>query len=313
VGSNLHIARNLFTYEDSASLTRGRHQFTFGVWFQRLRANEDLALTQFGQTAFTGLQQLLQGIIGNFLYDPAPTEMNWRSWMGAWYAQDVIRVSPKFTLSLGFRDEFTTGWNEAHGRAANFVFANNAIQTSPRIANSAFTVNNAKFLPAPRMGLAWSPFGAGTVIRAGFGMYYDSQDALGYRMDQNAPFNPSYAVAGLPISDLPLPVSSVPANAKIAPAGVQPNLQTPALISYSLTLEREFSHNTAVSLGYIGSHGYHELVSLDDNELSGSAGRIARSRRQLLHSIRHSSRESCARCSVGLVFRWRQLLQRLAA
>jgi hypothetical protein len=266
VGSNLRISRNLFIYQDSASLTRGCHQFTFGVWFQRLRANEDLALTQFGQATFTGLQQMLEGTVGNFSYDPAPTEMNWRSWMGAWYVQDVIRVSPRFTLSLGFRDEFTTGWNEAHGRAANFVFVNNVIQTNPRIANSAFTQNNAKFLPAPRIGLAWSPFGASTVIRAGFGMYYDLQDALGYRMDQNAPFNPSYAVAGLAVSDLPLPVSPVPANAKLAPAGVRPDLQTPTLTSYSLTVEHEISPNTAFSIGYVGSHGYHELVSLDDNE-----------------------------------------------
>jgi hypothetical protein len=266
IGSNLPIARNLLTLEDSASLTRGRHQFTFGLWFQRLRSNEDLALTQFGQATFAGLQQMLEGDIGTFLYDPAPTEMNWRSWLGAWYAQDVIRINPKLTLSLGFRDEFTNGWNEAHGRAASFIFLNNVIQTNPRIANSAFTVNNAKFLPAPRIGVAWAPFSTTTVIRAGFGMYYDLQDALGYRMDQNAPFNPSYSVTGLSVSDLPLPVSPVPANAKIAPAGVQPNLRTPTLISYSFTLDHELSPNTAVSLGYVGSHGYHEIVSLDDNE-----------------------------------------------
>ena len=44
-----------------------------------------------------------------------------------------------------------------------------------------------------------------TVIRAGFGMYNDLQDALGYRTDQNAPFNPTYSlpnVAGLAAPDL---------------------------------------------------------------------------------------------------------------
>jgi hypothetical protein len=265
-GSNLPIARNLFTYEDSASLTRGGNQFSFGVWFQRLRSNEDLALTQFGQTTFTSLQQVLQGTVATFLYDPTPTEMNWRSWMGAWYAQDVIRIDPKLTLSVGFRDEFTNGWNEAHGQAASFGFSNGIIQTDPRIGGSAFTVNNARFLPAPRIGLAWAPFSTNTVVRAGFGMYYDLQDALGYRMDQNAPFNSSYNIAKLPLSDLPLPISPVPANAKVAPAGVQPNMQTPTLVSYSLTLEHEFSANTAVSIGYVGSHGYHQMLSLDDNE-----------------------------------------------
>jgi len=266
-GSNLHIARNLDTFEDRVTLTRGRrHDISAGVWLQPLQANEELALTQFGQATFTGLQQFLQGTVGSFLYDPAPTEMNWRSLLGAWYAEDVIRATPRLTVSVGFRDEFTTGWNEAHGRAANFVFSQGVIRTAPHIGKSAFTSNHAKFLPQPRLGIAWSPFGSGTVLRAGFGFYNDLQDALGYRMDQNAPFNPSYSIASLPVSRFPLPVSPVPANAKIAPGGVQPDLRTPTLISWTLRLEQQLSPNTVFTAGYIGSHGYHEILSLDDNE-----------------------------------------------
>ena len=265
-GSHLNLDRNLYTYEDSVTRNSGRNNLSAGVWLQQLQSNEDLALTQYGQATFTGLQQFLQGTVGTFLYDPAPTEMNWRSLLGAWYVQDTVRVSPRLTLSLGFRDEFTTGWNEAHGRAATFVAVDGAIQTQPRIASSAFTVNRAKFLPQPRIGLAWSPIGSKTVIRAGFGMYNDLQDALGYRMDQNAPFNPSYSIANLPVSSLPLPTSPVPANAKVAPGGVQPDLHTPTLISYSLRVEEALSANTAITAGYVGSHGYHQIVSLDDNE-----------------------------------------------
>src|SRR6185437_12911752 len=106
-----------------------------------------------------------------------------------------------------------TGWNEAHGRAATFVAANGVIQSQPRISSSAFTVNHAKFLPQPRVGLTWSPLGSKIVIRTGFGMYNDLQDALGYRMDQNAPFNPSYSIANLAVASLPIPASPVPANA----------------------------------------------------------------------------------------------------
>jgi hypothetical protein len=265
IGSHLHIARNLFTSEDRVTLTRGVHQFSFGAWFQRLEANEDLALAQYGQATFTGLQQFLQGVVASFLYDPAPTEMNWRSWLGAGYAQDVMRLTPKLALSIGVRNEFTTGWNEAHGRAANFVFKNGVIQTAPRIAPSAFTVNRARLLPQPRLGVAWSPAGRKTVLRMGFGMYNDLQDALGYRMDQNPPFNPSYGVSNLLVSSLPLP-ALVPARAKVLPGGVQPDLRTPTLISYSLRVERELSANTALTIAYVGNHGYHEIVSLDDNE-----------------------------------------------
>ena len=265
-GSNLTMARNLYTYEDRVSWTHGAHQFSFGAWFQQFQSNETLALSQYGQATFTSLQTFLKGTTSSFLYDPAPTEMNWRSFFSALYAQDTIRMSPKLTLTLGFRGEFSTGWNEAHGRAANYTFADGVISSQPRIASTAFTVNNAKFLPEPRIGFAWSPYAGQTVVRAGFGIYNELQDALGYRMDQNAPFNPTHSIAALPVSKLPInPDAPVPAKALLVPGGVQPNLKMPTLISYSLRVEQEITPNTSLTIGYVGSHGYHEIIGLDAN------------------------------------------------
>ncbi|HKF01116.1 MAG TPA: hypothetical protein VKB49_02335, partial [Candidatus Sulfotelmatobacter sp.] len=270
-GSNLRIARNLFTFEDRVALTRGRHQLTFGAWFQPFQSNETIALSQYGQATFSSLSNFLAGSLSSFLWDPSPTEMNWRSLFGAWYAQDVIRVRPRLTLSLGFRSEFTTGWNEAHGRAANYTFPNAVISDTPNVGKSLFTVNNAKFLPQPRIGLAWSPFNEKTVIRAGFGMYNDLQDALGYRTDQNAPFNPVYSVGSatkpFPISSLPIdPTVAPPTGAKLVPGGVQPDMKTPTLVSWSLRVQQEVTPNTSLTVGYVGSHGYHELIGIDANE-----------------------------------------------
>jgi carboxypeptidase family protein len=265
-GSNLRIARNLYTFEDHVTLTRGRHQLEFGAWFQRFQSNETIALSQFGQATFTSLQTFLKGTISSFLFDPSPTEMNWRSLLGAWYAQDTIRISPRLTVTLGFRDEFTTGWNEAHGRASNYTFTNGVISTQPHVGDSLFTVNNAKFLPQPRIGVAWSPFSAKTVIRAGFGMYNDLQDALGYRADQNAPFNPTFTTP-LKVSQLPInPAGPFPATVKLILGGVQPDMRTPTLISYSLRIQQQLSPNTSLTVGYVGSHGYHELIGIDANE-----------------------------------------------
>jgi hypothetical protein len=268
-GSNLDVARNLFTYEDRVSFTKGRHQFTVGAWFQRLRSNENLALSQYGQATFTSLQTFLQGTVSSLLYDPAPTPLGWRSWFGAGYAEDVIRVNSRFTLSLGFRDEFTNGWNEQHGRASTYTFSSGILVTQPQIGSSAFTVNNGKFLPQPRAGLAWSPFRNKhtTVVRAGFGMYHDLQDALGYRTDQNAPFNPTYSVPNLAVSQLPIVQSAaVPTGGKLVPGGVQPDLRTPTLVSWSFRIQQEITAGTAVTVGYVGSHGYHELIGIDANE-----------------------------------------------
>ena len=269
-GSNLHVARNLFTYEDKISLSRGRNQFSAGAWVQQFQSNENLALSQFGQATFTSLQTLLQGVAGTLLYDPAPTPLNWRALFGAWYAQDTIRFGPRLTATLGLRGESSTGWNEAHGRAATYTYANGIISSQPNISGSAFTVNRAKFLPEPRAGLAWNPFsGAGrsTVVNASFGIYNDLQDALGYRTDQNAPFNPTYSLPNAHTTQLPIVTgAAVPPTAKLVPGGVQPDLHTPTLVSWSLRVQQELTPNTSLTIGYVGSHGYHELIGIDANE-----------------------------------------------
>jgi hypothetical protein len=270
-GSNLRIARNLYTFENRVAILHARHQLTFGAWFQPFQSNETIALSQYGQATFSSLTNFLQGNMSSFLWDPTPTEMNWRSLFGAWYVGDVIRVLPRLTVSLGFRDEFSTGWNEAHGRAANYTFNNRLISDTPHIGDSFFTTNNAKFLPQPRIGLAWSPFTDKTVFRAGFGMYKDLQDALGYRADQNAPFNPVYSVGSattpVPVSSLPIdPSAPPPTGAKLVPGGVQPDMKTPTLISWSLRIQQEITPDTSLTVGYVGSHGYHELIGIDANE-----------------------------------------------
>jgi hypothetical protein len=69
------------------------------------------------------------------------------------------------------------------------------------------------------------------------------------------------------VSQLPISTTAaVPATAKLVPGGVQPDLQTPTLVSWSLRIQQQLSENTAVTVGYIGSHGYHELVGVDANE-----------------------------------------------
>ena len=157
-GSNLHMARNLFTYEDQVTLTHGIPPDQHRCVVSAIPIERKIALSQFGQGSFTGLAGSEAGTISTFLYDPAPTEMNWRSLFGGVVRQDEIRFTPKLTVSLGFRDEFSTGWNEAHGRAANYTFhRTESLRRTRTIGNSGFTVNNANFLPQPRVGTAWSP------------------------------------------------------------------------------------------------------------------------------------------------------------
>ncbi|PYU67431.1 MAG: TonB-dependent receptor [Acidobacteria bacterium] len=267
-GSNLSAVRNLFTGQDRVTATRGIHTAEFGVWVQRLQANDALAQNQYGQASFSDLQGFLDGTVSTFTVAPVATPLGWRSLEGAVFAQDALKLAPNFELRIGFRGEFTNGWNESRGRASNYVFdSNGVIVTNPVVGNSALTVNNAKFLSAPRFGIAWSPFSSKTtVIRAGFGLYYALNDNLSYRLDQNGPFNTVFALKNVALSTIDIvPGAPIPAGAKISPSGVQPDLKTPTVESYSLKIEQQITPNTSLAIGYVGSHGYHELLSIDAN------------------------------------------------
>jgi hypothetical protein len=263
-GSNLRAVRNLFTVSDQVSYSRGRHTFSFGGWLQRIQANDSLVQDQYGQISFTSLQSFLKGQVSTYTYAPIYTPLSWRTTEGALFAEDSIKLKPNLELQLGFRFESTDGWNEAQDRASNYAFEDGVIQTHPVVGGSALAANNAKFLPAPRVAVAWSPFGSKkTVVRAGFGTYYALLDNLSYRLDQNGPYNTVYAVKGIPFSDIS-PSASY-SGAKVIPSGVQPNLQTPTVETWSLKIERQLWSNTTLGVGYVGSHGYHELLSLDAN------------------------------------------------
>lgn len=267
-GSNLRAVRNLSTYDDHVGIFHGKHQIEAGLWAQRVQANDLLAQNQWGQASFGSLTSFLHGTTATFTVVPSPTPLGWRSLELAGFVQDVIKVRPNLDLRLGFRFESTDGWNEVAGRAANYAFLNGVIQTNPVVGSSAFIINRAKFLPEPRVGLAWDPFGQGkTVVHAGFGIYRALLDNLDYRLGQTAPFNATESLKNVSVAGLQIvPGSAPPAGAKISPSGSQPDLYTPTVITWTFKVEQQIAPNTSLGLGYVGSHGYHELLSLDANE-----------------------------------------------
>ncbi|MGI8958208.1 MAG: carboxypeptidase regulatory-like domain-containing protein [Bryobacteraceae bacterium] len=267
-GSNLQAVRNLFTYDDHVSVLRGRHQIEAGVWFQRIQANDNMAQNQYGQASFGSLENFLLGKVSTFSVVPSPPELGWRSLESAGFVQDAIKVTSHLNVRIGFRFESTDGWNEAQGRASNYGFVNGVIETNPRIGGSALTVNRARFLPQPRVGLAWDPFGKGkTVIHAGFGMYNALLDNLDYRLTQTAPFNATQAFKNVTVAQISTPPGIAGlTGSKISPSGIQPDPYTPTVIAYSFKIEQTITPRTSVAVGYNGSRGYHELLSVDANE-----------------------------------------------
>src|SRR5207247_8695415 len=128
---------------------------------------------QYGQISFSNLQTFLEGKVSTYTFAPGQTPLSWRSLESAVFAEDTIRVTPAFELRVGFRGEFTNGWNEAQGRASNYLFdSNGVILTRPAVGGYSFTDNRAKFLPSPRVGLAWSLIASmEAYVHGRFGIY----------------------------------------------------------------------------------------------------------------------------------------------
>jgi hypothetical protein len=261
VGSNNGTTRNLFTFDDHIFYTRGKQQIEAGGWLQLLESNDSLAQDQYGQASFASLATFLQGNIATFTYVPVTTELGWRSTFVAGYLEDTIKLRPNLEIRAGIRTESTDGWNASHGRAPIYGFTNGVINTTPTTGSSSLTVNRAKFLPEPRLGLSYDPFSTGkTVVRASFGLHHALLDNLDYRLDQSAPFNTIFANKNSTVANPTGGTSSV------SPSTDQPDISTPSVLAWTLRVEQQIAPQTSLTVSYVGSHGYHQILSEDLNE-----------------------------------------------
>jgi len=281
--SNVWNRRNLFTYADNLQISKGIHQISVGVSLQRLQDNEDTASRQLGQASFASLATFETGTVSSFQIVRKATELGWRSLMGAWYVEDAIKLRHNLTVEVGLRHEFDTGWNEEAGRAANYRTdpSTGILETIPAVGSSVYTQNNAKWLFGPRVALAWDPFGHGTtVVHAGFGTYYSLLDALAFQLNSVAPYNGSISYTGklatITDVDLTAPIAAqcvpgaaptIPPCIKYAPQGVQANAKTPTVEKWNLAIEQQLTRTMSLRIGYVGSFGYHQVISEDPNSI----------------------------------------------
>jgi len=260
---------NIFTYQDNVRITRGIHSIAFGAWLERLQSTSQSGT--YGQVNFPSLASFLQGKPTVFqVTQPAPA-IPFRVWMGAWFVQDAMKLTSRLTLSLGLRHEFSNGYHAENNMAVSFTQApNGVLLTQPRIGDSLFTKNRAKWLFGPRAAIAWDPFGRGlTSVRAGFGMAYNLLDNVGWCCINVPPIAGSSQIT----SNVPFPLQVVPGVTSLASAtpgggrlGIQQDPYTPTVFNYHFEIEQGLPGNISLRVGYIGSRGYHEVLRADANK-----------------------------------------------
>jgi hypothetical protein len=109
--------------------------------------------------------------------------------------------------------------------------------------------------PAPRVGVAFTPFGENTVIRAGAGLYFD-------RPEGNIIFGQTGIVPFLQqVSFLSGNLATLPASGS-APtifgvSAINPNLVVARVVSYSLSIQHEFRGGIMVQAAYVGNEARH--------------------------------------------------------
>lgn len=231
---------NIYQFNDSFTVVRGRHNMMFGIDYMPIQARVFNAQNdprgQFctsgnytGQgTVGAALADWLVGAMGNtgscqggaVARDQFLDVPNTRTkWFGG-FAQDDMRVNEKLTLNLGIRYDLYTHPVDTHNLQSNFVTTGpnageiQVASSSNRGPNVGTFFGNV----APRLGFAYTPDNGKTAIRAAFGVSYfnDNFGADGGTLERNFPeleqenndaptnnCNTPYGVAGNPANPNP--------------------------------------------------------------------------------------------------------------
>ena len=221
---------NTYQVADSFSKVLGNHTPKFGAEFHADQVNA-APIAQFnGNFVFSGLETGVD--FADFLIG-VPSQYN-QSQLNPFYArnkyvglfaQDSWHVLSNLTLNYGLRWDRIAPWSEKYNQISTFVPGAQSVvfpgappgilyPGDPGVPNTLAPIDKLDF--SPRVGLAWSPQGEGSVlekilgkpgttsIRASFGNFYTAIDATSIGvLAANAPYGTTYTSPAPPLFATP--------------------------------------------------------------------------------------------------------------
>ena len=222
------------------------------------------------------------------------------------FAQDEWKVKRNLTLYYGVRYSYFPSPYDKNGRLSTFVpelynpalapqvtgagnrvagtgnWCNGIIvndqnfQTGPAQFNcrptvspyGKYVIDNPAADFAPRIGIAWDPFGEGkTSIRTGYGVYHEQ--VLNGTYLQNIGVNPPYQETATATNvRFDAPAAGIPTNLTVQGLrAVQSDWHTPYMQHWSLDVQHQLGNNTVFTVGYYGSKGTHLIGLTELNEV----------------------------------------------
>ncbi len=298
-----------------ASSTRGRHTVTFGGDFRRQEFNEYTQQNPRGTFTFTGavtqgggasstsgsdLADFLLGIPDTSALAYGNPDKYFRQSVYDFYITDEWRARPELTINAGMRWDYGVPLSELFGRLVNLDVAPGFTAVAPVLASSltgpltGMKYPNSLVRPdwhgfEPRVGIAWRPFPASTlVVRAGYGIYDDTSVYLSAAemMAQQAPLSKSVSVANS--SDCALTLAKGFRNCAGTTAetfGIDPNFRVGYAQIWQLQAQRDLPGALVMTATYLGTKGTRGMQQF------------------LPNTVPVGATNPCPSCPVGFIYR----------
>jgi hypothetical protein len=258
-------AQKQWTFVDTVSASLGRHRFKFGADYRRLAAftvfSSPTATYNYSDEA--SVQTNSASVDVNVSAPGYPLYTNFSA-----FAQDEWKVSDRLSLSLGVRWEVNPPPGVTQGLKPYTYVLQGAPNTWTLAPQGTPLWQTTWHNFAPRVGAAYilhSAPGRETVVRVGFGNFYDTGQQLGSNGFNEGPG--FFASRCCPTAPFPVISGGVPVIVN-PPVGLQgfvyafdPHLQLPYTLQWNTSMEQELGRSQTITVSYVGSRAHRLLQS----------------------------------------------------